>query len=229
MNTAQAAHSSWVPPIKRLPCMRVGPMPAPASTVTVVSGLPRSGTSLLMRALRAGGMPLLVDEVRQADDRNPHGYFEWEPVKADEDYRQWIGEARGRAVKVVSRHLMRLPPTHQYDVLFLHRDLGAVLRSQRDMALHHSDAAWQDAAVADLAGIYRLHVQDSLQWLNRRPQVRLHELRYEDLIADPTAELQRLCQALNRPADQALDVAAMAACVDPALNRAGRPQEPPHG
>src|SRR4051812_5175083 len=95
--------------------------------VTVVSGLPRSGTSMLMQMLGAGGMPLLTDALRAPDEDNPRGYFEFDEVRRTATNDHWVDDAVGMAVKVIHVLLPRLPPRHHYRVLFLHRDLGEVL------------------------------------------------------------------------------------------------------
>ena len=87
--------------------------------IVIVSGLPRSGTSLMMQMLQAGGMPLLIDDLRPADTDNPNGYWEYEPVKRLQQDKSWIPQAEGKAVKVVSALLQYLPPsTHLQDHLY---------------------------------------------------------------------------------------------------------------
>ena len=104
--------------------------------IVVVSGLPRSGTSLMMQMLQAGGMPLLTDGRRAADGDNPKGYCEFEPAKRLKDDASWLGAAEGRAVKLVSALLFDLPPERRYRVIFMTRDLDEVLASQRDLLRH---------------------------------------------------------------------------------------------
>src|SRR5262245_57703089 len=101
--------------------------------ITIVSGLPRSGTSLMMRMLEAGGMPVLVDNIRAADEDNPAGYYEFEPVKQTSADNAWVKLAVGKAVKVVYRLLYDLPAGFRYRVLFMQRDMAEVLASQRKM------------------------------------------------------------------------------------------------
>lgn len=111
------------------------------AAVVVVSGLPRSGTSLLMNMLAAGGLPVLTDGVRAADADNPHGYFELERVKNlehDAD-KAWLRDARGRGVKVISHLLKELPADNYYKVLFSVRDLGEVVASQNTMLRHRHE------------------------------------------------------------------------------------------
>src|SRR3990167_393038 len=98
--------------------------------IVIVSGLPRSGTSLMMQMLRAGGMSLLIDDQRPADADNPHGYWEYEPVKRLQHDNSWLPQAEGKAVKVVSALLQYLPPRHTYKIIVMHRPMQEVLASQ---------------------------------------------------------------------------------------------------
>src|SRR5208283_2868418 len=104
--------------------------------ITVVSGLPRSGTSMMMQMLVAAGLPILSDNVRKADVDNPRGYLEWEPISHIAYNPEIIAEAEGKAVKVVSNLLQHLPPTHDYKIIFMRRTLAEVIRSQ-DLMYEH--------------------------------------------------------------------------------------------
>ena len=104
-----------------------------AEFLTVVSGLPRSGTSMMMRMLEQGGLPVLIDGVRTADDDNPNGYYEFEAVKQTREDASWLEGSEGKAVKMVYRLLYDLPPDRAYRVLFMTRNLDEVLASQRVM------------------------------------------------------------------------------------------------
>src|SRR5574341_398925 len=103
-------------------------------TIIVVSGLPRSGTSLMMNMLAAGGLPVLTDSLRSADDDNPNGYFEFEPVKKLADGRsEWLPQADRKVVKIISALLEHLPNSYHYKIIFMERDLKEILASQRTM------------------------------------------------------------------------------------------------
>ena len=101
--------------------------------IIVVSGLPRSGTSLMMQMLAAGGVEVVTDHVRTADTDNPRGYYEFELVKKIKQDASWLPEARGKAVKMVSQLLYDLPAGEKYRIIFLERDLDEVLVSQEKM------------------------------------------------------------------------------------------------
>src|SRR5882757_3968485 len=108
--------------------------------ITIVSGLPRSGTSLMMQMLAAGGVPVLSDGERRADVDNPRGYLEWERIKQLPQNPGCIAEAEGKAVKVISRLLLALPDGHEYRVIFMQRPLSEVLTSQEAMLRHRGTA-----------------------------------------------------------------------------------------
>ncbi|MBW8353552.1 MULTISPECIES: sulfotransferase family protein [Pseudomonas] len=202
--------------LKQYECMNVPDCVAgDGGFVSVVSGLPRSGTSMMMRALASAGLAPLTDNLRQGDERNPHGYFEWEAVKSRDGYLGWMDQARGRAVKLVSRFLQHLPATHGYRVLFMHRDIDAVIRSQRDMAEHHSGQVWGGQEVEELARLYREHVAQVLAWVRSRPNMQLLELDYQRVLQDPDGEFTRVAAFLS---PLSLAVQSMAATVDRGLN-----------
>src|SRR6516225_5664390 len=91
--------------------------------IIIVSGLPRSGTSLMMQMLDNGGVPVVTDNIRTADTDNPRGYYEFERVKKIKQDASWLPATRGKAVKMVSQLLYDLPPSEKYRIIFLERDL----------------------------------------------------------------------------------------------------------
>ena len=184
--------------------------------IVVVSGLPRSGTSMMMRMLEAGGVVPLVDGVRTADLSNPAGYFEFEPVKALEQHGDltWLPTARGKAVKIISFLLTWLPEHYNYTVLFMHRHLDEVLASQRTMLRQRGEAVPSpDAAGAH--DLYRAHLVQVERFLAGRACFRTLPLHYHEVLDGPEAAAAQVARFLGRP----LDTAAMARSVDRQLYR----------
>lgn len=164
------------------------------SEIVVVSGLPRSGTSLMMQMLQCGRLTVLADAVRTADVDNPHGYFEYEPVKKTRENPAWLAGARGKVVKIVSSLLYDLPPTESYRIIFMCRDLDEILESQEKMLarLGHP-AAPRDKMKAS----YVIHLDRVLPWAHRQPHIRLLEVSYNELLKAPEREARRLVAFLD--------------------------------
>lgn len=179
-----------------------------ADPLIVVSGLPRSGTSLMMGALEAGGVPLLVDSHRPADEHNQAGYFEYRPVKELEQESAWLHQYGGRAVKIIYRQLYFLPPTLPAKILFMRRDVRQVAASQRAMLGQDSDLdSWSRALTRELMKVDR--------WLRSQPQLELYDVRHLDVLQAPEATFQGVARFLERD----LDLEAMVATVRPELFR----------
>jgi hypothetical protein len=187
------------------------------SEIVVVSGLPRSGTSLMMQMLDRAGIPPLTDQVRAADLDNPRGYYEFEPVKKTRRDASWLPAARGKAVKIVSPLLYDLPATERYRVLFLERDLGEVIASQTKMLQRRH----QPAAPADpMRSAFELHLQRLFEWLPRQSHMRVLRVNYNRLVADPLPVLELISEFLDgRP-----NVESMAGAIDPKLYRNQMPE-----
>ena len=182
--------------------------------VTIVSGLPRSGTSMMMQMLRAGGMKMLTDDARGPDKDNPRGYFEFEKVKNTRADESWVAEARGKAVKMVYRLLYDLPGGVTARVVFMHRRIEEVLTSQMVMLGHLGRDAGARSP-EEMAALFASALQAFERWAAQRNRLTLLNVRYADVLADPPAQSRRVCEFL----DGDLDTAAMAAAVDPALYR----------
>lgn len=182
--------------------------------VTVVSGLPRSGTSMVMQMVHAGGVPALVDGVRAADDDNPRGYFEFERVKALRADKAWLDDAVGKVVKVIHMLLPELPDDRDYRVLFLERDLDEVVASQQKM-LARLGRAGGGLPPERLKAAFATQLQAVDATLARRPRTRVLRLGYRDVVGDPAAAATRI----NAFLDGGLDEAAMRAAVDAGLYR----------
>jgi hypothetical protein len=186
--------------------------------ITIVSGLPRSGTSLMMQMLVAGGMPPLADGERQADADNPRGYLEWERIKQLPNDPGCIAEGEGKVVKVISRLLLSLPASHEYRVIFMQRPLPEVLASQ-DQMLRRRGTYKEGANPAVIAAAFEKHLREVYSWLDGKPYVKTLCLPYHEVLSAPKAVSLRLAEFLAVP----LHVEAMTQQVDSSLyrNRAG--------
>jgi len=184
--------------------------------VVVVSGLPRSGTSMMMKMLEAGGIPVWQDGARIADDQNPKGYYELERVKElDKGLdKSWVREGRGRAVKVISSLLEHLPPTNQYQVLFMTRNLQEVLDSQSKMLSQRGEEAGS-VSDATLQTFYETHLRKVKYLLTHEPAFSALEINYADVLADPATAARRVDTFLGGR----LNVAGMTGVVDDELYR----------
>ncbi len=187
-------------------------------TIVVVSGLPRSGTSMMMQMLEAGGMGVLTDGLRAADEDNLNGYFEFEKVKALKSDVSWLPEARGRAVKIISELLKYLPDTFEYRIIFVRRALEEVLASQDRMLVRRGVQPGGQAENTEIARVFRRHLQETEAWLSGCPGFRTLYTEHRRILAESAREAARV----NAFLDHRLDEAAMAASVDPTLYRQRR-------
>lgn len=186
--------------------------------VTVVSGLPRSGTSMMMRMLDAGGMETLTDGIRGPDVDNPRGYYELERVKRLKEDSSWLKEARGKAVKVISRLLYDLPPTENYKIIFMRRPMEEILASQRRMLERLGKAT--DAALDEQAArAFEKHIAHVERWLEEQGHMEVLHVSYNGVIARPL-ECSKLVNAFL---GGVLQVEKMAAAVEASLYRQRRP------
>lgn len=183
--------------------------------VIVVSGLPRSGTSMLMKMLEAGGIPVLTDHVRQSDEDNPKGYYEYERVKdlEREPDKSWLREARGKVVKVISHLLKALPEDNFYMVILVRRDLNEVVASQNIMLDRRGEPnPVRDEKAIDL---YGKHLLNAKVYARRKPNFRLFEVPYSDAVQDPLSWARKIDEFLGK----GLDIESMARVVDTNLYR----------
>jgi hypothetical protein len=185
--------------------------------ITIVSGLPRSGTSMLMKMLEAGGLEILTDGLRTADEDNPRGYYEVERVKSLERDSSWLAEARGKVLKVVAPLLRNLPPTFRYGVIFLERDLGEVLASQRQMLVRRGRPTY-DQSDDEMAATFRRHLARVREWLGQQPNFEVLYVEHRLVLERPLEAAERVKKFLGNAAD----VEKMASVVDPSLHRQKR-------
>lgn len=185
----------------------------PSDPVTIVSGLPRSGTSMLMQMVVAAGIPALTDGIRTADEDNPNGYFEFEPVKRTRHDPSWLNQARGKVVKMVHILLADLPPGYEFQVILMERDLEEVLASQFRMLSRTGRPG--HVPPETLQRLYAAQLETVRRGLDARPGTRWIEMNYNRILASPAEECARLAAFLGRP-----DAAArMAGVVDASLYR----------
>jgi len=185
------------------------------SFVTVVSGLPRSGTSMMMKMLDAGGIAPIIDNVRAADEDNPKGYYEFERVKAlDKGDTAWVADAVGKSVKVISALLRHLPPDFEYRVVFMRRRLEESIESQKKMLVRRGEDPDKVSDEEVLALLHK-HLDMVDQWLARQPNIRTLDVQYHEMIAQASVGVARLNAFLGGN----LDASSMEKVVDESLYR----------
>jgi len=182
--------------------------------ITIVSGLPRSGTSLMMQMLQAGGMQILADQVRQPDESNPRGYYEYEKVKQLKDHSDWLNQAEQKAVKVISMLLYDLPAEFDFRIIFMLRDLSEILASQEKMLTHRGveDKGPEKARMNDH---FNKHLEDLKKWLDHNQNMDVYYCNFNLLISNPRPMLTEISQFLNLP----LHVENMVETIDSTLYR----------
>ena len=182
--------------------------------ITIVSGLPRSGTSLMMQMLVAGGMAALSDGERKADADNPKGYLEWERIKQLPKEPGLIAEAEGRAVKVISQLILSLPDGPEYRIVFMQRPMAEVLKSQEEMLKRRGsyDPGGNTAAIGQA---FQRHLIEVDKWLAAKANTKVLRVQYHRVLQEPLAVAEEVAAFLG----VALDINAMVAQVDKSLYR----------
>ena len=184
----------------------------PSDYVTIVSGLPRSGTSMAMQMLAAGGRQALTDGNREADINNPRGYFEFDQATRLRSESAWLKDANGKAVKLVAQLLPHLPAGTACRIVFMQRDIDEVLASQARML---ESEARPTPDNDKLRAAFGQQLDQITRHLARRQRVAVLFVAHHEAIANPLATAERINSFLGGE----LDTAAMAAAVDPALYR----------
>ena len=183
-------------------------------TITIVSGLPRSGTSMMMKMLSAGGLEPLTDSIRAADEDNPKGYFEFERVKQIENDKAWLVDARGRVVKLISALLKHLPPSYNYKVIFMRRAMPEILASQRQMLIRRGEPA-DDVPDDKMAAMFGKHVAQVETWLAAQPNIETIYISYNEVMKDARPQ----AESINSFLGGSLNVDAMTEAADRTLYR----------
>lgn len=182
--------------------------------ITIVSGLPRSGTSLMMQMLHAGGLEVLSDGERKADTDNPKGYLEWERIKQLPTDPGLIVEAEGKVVKVISQLIRLLPAGLEYRIVFMQRPLPEILKSQDEMLRRRGNTE----AIAGTPAIeesFQRHLIEVNLWLAGRADVHVCRAHYHRVLREPKVVAEELNAFLQVP----LDIEAMVRQVDGSLYR----------
>lgn len=166
--------------------------------VIVVSGLPRSGTSMMMKMLAEGGVPILTDELRSADTDNPNGYFELETVKQMPAGKvDWLENAGGKAVKVISALLEYLPARYSYRIIFMEREIREILASQRKMLVRRNESSSVEDARIETQ--FRKHLSVIKPWLARQPNMEILTISYNSLMSNPEPHCRRVLEFIHAP------------------------------
>ena len=186
--------------------------------ITIVSGLPRSGTSLMMQMLDAGGMAVLSDGERKADTDNPKGYLEWERIKQLPKDPSLIAEAEGKVVKVISQLVLSLPPGHEYRIVFMQRPLPEVVKSQDEMLRRRGNAdsiASSTEATYAIEEAFQKHLLEMNKWVAGQENIRMLRVHYHRVLREPKPVAEEVAAFVQFP----LDIEAMVKQVDGSLYR----------
>src|SRR3989338_3779619 len=185
--------------------------------ITIVSGLPRSGTSTMMNMLEAGGMDVLIDNIRKSDEDNPKGYYEFEKVKKIEKDSSWLEDARGKAIKIISVLVRFLPRRYRYNIIFMLRNMQEILDSQRQMLIRRGEFA---NAISD-EEMERLFLKDLemvKEGLDKQPNMNVIYISYNQLLTDPS----KYCKEIMHFLGINLDIDNMIKVIDNTLYRQRR-------
>ena len=193
-------------------------------TIVIVSGLPRSGTSMMMKMLVEGGLEALTDNIRTADEDNPKGYFELEKVKEIDKDPSWVPDAQGRVVKMISALLKHLPADHQYRIIFMRRNMTEILASQRQMLIRRGEPT-DKVSDEKMAEMFQKHVGQVENWLTQQPNIKVLYVNYNEVLADPRPWVE----GINTFLGGGLNVEAMLGVVDRALYRQQQSTNPASG
>ncbi len=184
-------------------------------SIIIVSGLPRSGTSMMMRMLEAGGISSLTDQVRTADTDNPHGYYELEEVKQLRNGNIiWLAEAKGKVVKIISELLKNLSPAHTYKIIFMQREMNEILASQRQMLIRRGKQQ-NNISDAEMAKLFDKHLKSVMAWIHEQPNIEVIYVSYNETLKNPTEQVKIINQFLGN----VLDENRMVSMIDPTLYR----------
>ena len=182
--------------------------------IIIVSGLPRSGTSMMMRMLEAGGMRILKDEIRKADEDNPAGYYEFEKVKELKKDPSWLENAKGKAVKIISSLLEHLPERYIYKIIFIHRNMEEILDSQRQMLIRRGEPT-DEVSDEKIGKMFLKHLQKIEERLNKQSNMDVLTIHYNEILKEPAKH----GEIINRFLGNTLNTKNMTGVIDRTLYR----------
>lgn len=182
--------------------------------IVVVSGLPRSGTSLMMRMLHAGGLEPLTDEERKPDPDNPGGYYEFERVKKLPADTEWLPMAKGKAVKILGELIKHLPSGYIYRIIFMMRDFDEIIASQKKMLIRSGEDP-DKVPEREMADLLRRYLVNLKRYINRQDNMEVIYVSYNEIMEDP----EEVVEEIDDFFENGLDTSAMIECVDPGLYR----------
>lgn len=183
-------------------------------TIVIVSGLPRSGTSMMMEILEKGGMEVLTDKVRQADEDNPKGYYEYERVKGLPKDTTWLQDAKGKAVKVLGEQIKHLPEGYRYKVIFMERELDEVIESQEKMLIRKGKDP-DEISKDELKSILSDYMSMLKKQISSHKDMDVIYLNYNDIMSLPKHVIESISVFLS----DSLNAKEMQAVVDEELYR----------
>ena len=164
--------------------------------ITVVSGLPRSGTSMMMKMLEAGGMEIMKDGIRKADDDNPNGYYEFEKAKELEKDTSWLKDAKGKVVKIISALLEHLPEKYNYKIIFMHRNMDEILNSQRQMLIRRGEPS-DEVSDEKMSKMFLKHLQTVEEKLKKKSNIDVLPVHYNEFLKEPETHSKIVNQFLK--------------------------------
>jgi hypothetical protein len=169
--------------------------------VTIVSGLPRSGTSMLMKMLEAGGLEPLTDHIRTADEDNPKGYFEFERVKKLPEDTEWLEEAKGKVVKVLAELVKHLPNDYNYKIIFIDRNLEEIILSQRKMLIRRDEDP-NKVSEGEIRALFNKYIKIIKTRINQRPNMDVLYISYNEVLKDPLGNIKKINEFFNGTLDE---------------------------
>ena len=185
--------------------------------IVIVSGLPRSGTSMMMKILEAGGLEVLTDNIRTADEDNPKGYYEFERVKKVSEDKEWMPDAMGKVVKIISALLKDLPDDYQYKIIFMRRKMEEILASQKQMLIRRGEPT--DTVSDDkMTAVFEDHLVKVEKFMAAKPNFDVIYVSYNDVLVNPLENIKNV----NAFLDNRLDETKMSSVIDKSLHRQRR-------